>query len=178
LHSVEKEILNCFKEGDDRAMELLYDNYGDAFYGIALKIVSDEAIATDVLQDAFVKVWKKSANYDSSKGRLFTWVLSIVRNQAIDALRKTGRRGEIHGDMADVSISNEPSDSNNPDIAMDAKTMLSKLDSDKRSLIEHSYILGYSHPEIAEKFDLPLGTVKTRIRNAMKELREIFGNGR
>lgn len=178
MHSVEKEILDCFEKGDDRAMELLYDNYGDAFYGIALKIVGDEAIATDVLQDAFVKVWKKSSNYDSGKGRLFTWVLSIVRNQAIDALRKTGRRGEIHSDMADVSISNEPSDSSNPGVAMDVKTMLSKLDSDKRSLIEHSYILGYSHPEIAKKFDLPLGTVKTRIRNAMKELREIFGNGR
>ena len=178
MHKVEKEILDCFENGDERAMELLYDNYGDAFYGIAYKIVNDEGLATDVLQDAFVKVWKKCGNYDSSKGRLFTWVLSIVRNQAIDALRKSGRRNEIHGDMADVSISNEPSGKVDHDAAMDTKTMLSKLDTNKRKLIEHSYILGYSHPEIAEKFDMPLGTVKTRIRNAMKELRAIFGNGR
>jgi len=159
-------------------MELLYDNYGDTFYGIAFKIVNDEGLATDVLQDAFVKVWKKSANYNASKGRLFTWVLSIVRNQAIDALRKSGRRNEIQGDMANVSIANEPSESRNHDASMDTKTMLSKLDSEKRRLIEHSYILGYSHPEIAEKFNMPLGTVKTRIRNAVIELRDLFGNGR
>ena len=178
MHSVEKEILECFENGDDRAMELLYDNYGDTFYGIAHQILKDEALAVDVLQDAFVKVWKKSANYDPGKGRLFTWVLSIVRNQAIDALRKAGRRNEIQGDMADVSISNEPSGTVNHDVRMDVNTVLSKLEKDKRVLIEHSYILGYSHPEIAKKFDMPLGTVKTRIRNAMIELREIFENGR
>ena len=178
MHSVEKEILSCFEKGDDRAMALLYDNYGDTFYGIAFKIVNDEGLATDVLQDAFVKVWKKSRNYDSSKGRLFTWVLSIVRNQAIDALRKSGRRNEIQGDMADVSISNEPSSNVGHDVKMDVDTVLSGLEKEKRDLIEHSYILGFSHPDIAEKFNLPLGTVKTRIRNAMIELREIFGNGR
>lgn len=159
-------------------MALLYDHYADTLYGIAFKIVGSEEKAADVLQDAFVKIWKQSKSYDSSKGRLFTWVLSIVRNQAIDAVRKSGRRGEIQGDLADVSIENEPAKTSNKSTEMDLETVLSGLEDEQRTLIEHSYILGYSHPEIAEKFNLPLGTVKTRIRSAMIELRAIFGNGR
>ncbi len=174
---VEKEILRLFDEGNVKAMDLLYDHYADALYGVVLRMVGDEALASDVLQESFVKIWQNSRSYDSSKGRLFTWLLRIVKNKAIDSIRKTGRKSEIHSELKIVHKS-DALDSSDPALKHDLNTVLSNLDKDQRELIEHSYILGYSHPEIAEKFDLPLGTVKTRIRNAMKELRSIFGNGR
>ena len=174
---VEKEILRLFEEGNVKAMNLLYDHYSDALYGIVLRMVGDEALASDVLQESFVKIWQNSRSYDPSKGRLFTWLLRIVKNKAIDSIRKTGRKAEIQTELKIVH-KGDTSDSKDPTLQHDLNTVLSNLDKDQRNLIEHSYILGYSHPEIAEKFDLPLGTVKTRIRNAMQELRSIFGNGR
>lgn len=174
---VEKEILKLFAEGNVKAMDLLYDHYSDALYGVILRMVGDEAIAADVLQESFVKVWKNSRSYDPSKGRLFTWLMRIVKNKAIDSIRKTGRKAEIHSELRVVN-KEDSIESADPSVQHDLNTVLSRLDGEQRDLIEHSYILGYSHPEIAEKFDIPLGTVKTRIRNGMKELRLIFGNGR
>lgn len=173
---VEKEILRLFEEGNAKAMDLLYDNYSDALYGVILRMVESEAIASDVLQESFVKIWQNSRSYDPSKGRLFTWLVRIVKNKSIDAIRKTRRKEEIQSELKIVH-KNDRSDSSDPTLNNDLNTVLSNLDKDQRNLIEHAYILGYSHPEIAEKFDIPLGTVKTRIRNAMKELRSIFGNG-
>jgi RNA polymerase sigma-70 factor (ECF subfamily) len=174
---VEKEILRLFEEGNVKAMDILYDNYSDALFGVIFRMVGDEAIASDVLQESFVKIWQNSRSYDSAKGRLFTWLVRIVKNKSIDAIRKTGRKAEIHSELK-VVHKGDAVDTADPSIQHDLNTVLSSLDKDQRDLIEHSYILGYSHPEIAEKFDIPLGTVKTRIRNAMKELRSIFGNGR
>jgi RNA polymerase sigma-70 factor (ECF subfamily) len=173
---VEKEILRLFEEGNVKAMDLLYDHYSDALYGVVLRMVGDEALASDVLQESFVKIWQNSRAYDPEKGRLFTWLLRIAKNKAIDCIRKTGRKAEIQSELK-IVYKNDTSDSSDPTVKHDLNTVLSNLDKDQRNLIEHSYILGYSHPEIAEKFDIPLGTVKTRIRNAMKDLRSIFGNG-
>jgi RNA polymerase sigma-70 factor (ECF subfamily) len=175
LAPVEQEIIRRFEAGDVKAMDLVYTHYGDALYGVAMQMVKNEALAADILQEAFVKIWKNSKSYDPKKGRLFTWMLRIVRNKAIDAIRSSGRRDEIHSDLRIVS---KDGIEVNPALNHDLSTVLSNLDTEQRKLIEHAYILGYSHPEIAEKFKLPLGTVKTRIRNAMKELRSIFGNGR
>lgn len=177
MTSTEQQIIELFRKGDVRAMDLLYDHYGDNLYGIVNRITKDDALAQDVIQDAFIKIWKQSALYDSSKGRLFTWLLTIVRNQALDALRKIKRKNEIRGTAADVSLSVISAGNENLSIDHDVKTVLGSLDSHHRELLEHSYILGFSHPEIAEKFDIPLGTVKTRIRSAMQELRAVFGNG-
>ena len=165
------------KARDKAALSFLYDKYGAALYGSALRIIQDEEITREVVQDIFLKIWDKIEQYDAKKGRLFTWLLRIVKNKAIDSIRKTGRKVEIQSELRIVH-KNDAMDSSDPTLKHDLNTVLSNLDKDQRELIEHSYILGYSHPEIAEKFDIPLGTVKTRIRNAMKELRSIFGNGR
>lgn len=173
---IEKEILRLFKAGDVKAMDLLYDHYSDALYGVVFRMVGDDALASDILQESFVKIWQNSLSYDPAKGRLYTWMVRIVKNKAIDSLRKTGRTREIHSDLK-VVHKNDAQATDNPALNHDLNTVLSTLDSDLRDLIEHSYILGYSHPEIAKKFDMPLGTVKTRIRKAMKDLRSTFGNG-
>lgn len=174
---VEKEIVDRFAAGDVRAMDLLYDHYADTLFGVVMRMVNDEAQAQDIIQDAFVKIWKQSRTFDPTKGRLFTWLISIVRNQSIDAIRKNKRSGDIQRESSDVSIQMTVADNKDLSEEHDLRVVLSQLDHHHKELVEHSYILGYTHPEIAEKFGIPLGTVKTRIRNAMLELRTIFGNG-
>lgn len=173
----EDKITAMLAEGDVRAVELLYDHYADALYGVVFRMLKDEAKAQDVLQECFVKIWKNTSSYDRSKGRLFTWLINIVRNRAVDELRKQKRSGEIRGEATDVSLKTVAADGKAEGTEHDMNKVLQELDKHSRELVEHSYILGYTHPEIAEKFDIPLGTVKTRIRNAMKELRSIFSNG-
>ncbi len=175
--SIENQIVSMLSAGDVRAMDLLYDHYSDALYGVTLRIVGNEDQAKDVLQDAFIKIWKKSKSYDSSKGRLFTWLISIVRNQSIDAIRKNKREGKIYGQSNDVVLENKSADNIDLGLNHDIKKVLAQLDEHQKELLEHSYILGYTHPEIAEKLELPIGTVKTRIRSAMIELRTLFSNG-
>lgn len=177
ISPVETQIVSLFAAGDVKAMELLYDHYGDTLYGVIFRMVGDEAEAKDILQDAFVKIWKKSKMYDPSKGKLFTWLMSIVRNQAIDLIRKNKRAGKIHGDASDVVMEVTVADNADLSLNYDIQKVLAQLDDHQRELIEHSYIFGYTHPQIAEKFDMPLGTVKTRIRGAMQQLRTIFNNG-
>ncbi len=177
-YPIEKEIIALFAKADKKAMDLLYDHYADALYGIVSRMLPREESAHDVMQDSFVKIWKNCKEYDPSKGRLFTWLVRIVRNQAIDALRKENRNASIQGASADVIMEITPSDDRDLTVNFDLVTVLNELPLHERALIEHAYILGYTHPEIAEKFEIPLGTVKTRIRNAMIELRRIFGNGR
>ncbi len=176
LSPVESEITKLFKIGDVRAMELLYDHYSETLYGVVYRMVRNEPQAQDIIQDSFVKIWKQSDTYDASKGRLFTWLMRIVRNQAIDVIRKNNRSGQIYGEASDVSLSNATAENVEFGTDYDIKKVFDTLDRQHKELIEHSYILGFTHPEIAEKFDLPLGTVKTRIRSAMIELRAAFGN--
>jgi len=177
MSAVEKEIVELLRMGDVRAMELLYDHYADSLYGVVFRMIGDEAKSADLLQECFVKIWQNSKAYDPKKGRLFTWLMQIVRNRTIDEIRKEGRKKEIHAELRVVG-SNDRGDFSDPTSGHDLRKILSELDESQRELIEHSFILGYSHPEIAKKFDLPLGTVKTRIRNGMKKLQSIFGNGR
>jgi RNA polymerase sigma factor (sigma-70 family) len=174
---VEKRIIELFALGDANAMDLLYDHYADTLYGIVFRMIADEEQAQDVLQEAFVKIWQHSRGYDPMKGRLFTWLLSITRNVAIDAIRKNKRQGEIYGKATSVIMATTEAESIDVGTNHDISKVLGHLSASNRAIIEHSYILGYTHPEIAEKFNIPLGTVKTRIRNAMIELRSIFGHG-
>jgi RNA polymerase sigma-70 factor (ECF subfamily) len=173
---VEKEIIALFNAGDVKAMNLLYDHYADTLYGVVLRMVGDEAVASDILQESLIKIWKNSKSYNPDKGRLFTWLMQIVRSKAIDHIRSSGRRGEIHSELKIVSKGKDMV-KEDPSTRHDLEVALSGLEDGQRDLIEHSYIFGYSHPEIAEKFELPIGTVKTRIRNGMKALRGKFGNG-
>lgn len=176
--AIEDQIVSLFEAGDDRAMELLYDHYADTLYGVIFRMVGNEAQALDILQDALVKVWKNSSTYDPSKGKLFTWLMRIVRNQTIDFIRKQRRSGEIYGEATDVIIEVTPADTRDFGLNYDIGTVLDQLDDLHRDLIECSYIFGYTHPQIAKRFKMPLGTVKTKIRAAMIQLKNIFQDGR
>ena len=157
-------------------MAYLYDNYSSALNGIILKIVKREEIAEEVLQDAFLKFWDKISDYNKEKGKLFTWMLNITRNLAIDKIRskdfrKSGKTDDI---SVNVSISDRDySDRNNPE-NIGIKDLLDKLPEDQKQLIDLMYFQGYSQSEISEEFNIPLGTVKTRVRSAMQKLRGLF----
>ncbi len=154
-------------------MEDIYQNYGKALFGVAAGIVGERDRAMDVLQEALISIWQNAQKYNAQKGRLYTWMLNIVRNKAIDEHRKINRRLKIHTQVEDVTV-HERGYETNIDLIGFGK-QLDKLHPDKKKLIELSYIQGYSHSEISENLSLPLGTVKTRIRSAMKDLKDIFG---
>jgi RNA polymerase sigma factor (sigma-70 family) len=170
-------LVTALQEKDRKAFSYLYDNYSGALYGIVLKIVHDEDDANDVLQEAFVNIWKNIESYDSKKGgSLFTWMLNITRNKAIDRFRQKNRIAENQKGLAYVSISNEVA--NNTGINIDkigVNELVAKIKPEYKELIDLHYYKGLTHQEITELTNLPLGTVKTRIRSAMTELKQVFG---
>ncbi len=162
------------KEQDPKAIGELYDAYGGALYGVVLRMVRSPELAEQVLQDTFVKVWRSAGSYDATKGRLFTWLVNIARNTAIDALRSAQYR---HGQKTESleNIVHNPSGSPlNPDV-IGLREMVTQLDDKYRTLIELMYFQGYTQEEVAQATGIPIGTVKTRLRQAIRLLRRAFG---
>jgi RNA polymerase sigma factor (sigma-70 family) len=158
---------------DKSALEFLYDNYSGALYGVIFRVLKNEDIAEEVLQDVFLKIWDRFEQYDSTKGKLFTWMLNIARNQAIDKTRSK----EISKDQKTRGIENvvsriddrERVEQKIEDIGV--KDIIKNLPDDQQFVVEYLYFKGYSQSELAEEFNIPLGTVKTRLRLAMQSLR-------
>lgn len=165
-------MIDLLLQRDRKAFERLYDDYSSAIYGLVLKILRDEAMAEDALQDAFVRIWQKIHTYDVSKGRLFTWMLNLARNIAIDKLRaNTSRKAELTS-----SLQLQHMDSRGPSTTMQTDhigitEMVAALPPDQKMVIDLIYYLGYTQAEVAEEFGIPLGTVKSRVRLAMNHLR-------
>jgi RNA polymerase sigma factor (sigma-70 family) len=161
---------------DQSALDYLYDHYSGALYGVVFRILKKEETAEEVLQDIFLKVWDKIESYDPSKGKLFTWMINIARNQAIDKTRsKEASKGKKTDDI-DLLV-NKIDRQENTEMEVDAiglKEVLLKLSEDQRFIVTQLYLKGYTQSEVAEEFDIPLGTVKTRLRLAMIELRSIL----
>ena len=170
----EVELVKLLKEKDKPAFSYLYDNYSGALFGIVLKILNrDEETAQDVLQEAFIKIWKNMEFYDPSKGTLFTWMLNITRNTTIDKLRSLKRVSiqSIDNNVHMVDMQHHHS------IVIDkigVKEVIDTLKPEYKTLIDLAYYGGFTQQEIAEKLNMPLGTVKTRIRAALVEIRRIF----
>lgn len=172
-----EDIVMRVKNGDQAAFGRLYDRYVAAIYGIVLKIVRSEDVAEDVLQDTFVKIWKNIHSYNSAKGTVFTWMLNIARNTAIDRLRKMQNLNK-------AKIQKQGEHVNNPDrqrSTINTNTIglideVEKLSPEHRLMVEYIYFSGYTQQEVADELDMPLGTVKTRIRSAVGELRKVFAS--
>jgi len=173
LTYTEQELVTLLKNKDNKAFAYLYDHYSAALNTIILQIVMDAELANDVLQEVFVNIWRKIDQYDTTRGRLFTWMLNIARNSAIDILRSKGyqnsRKNQSIPDNVDTI---QASDVSLPGVdTIGLRKVLEKLKDEQRVLIELAYFKGYTHEEIAEMEKIPLGTVKTRIRNALIQLR-------
>ena len=155
-------------------MSVLYDMYSPTLYGVILQIVKVEETAEDVLQEAFVKIWNSFQSYDASKGRLFTWMINICRNLAIDKIRsKQHRVSQKTMDIPDAPRAAYGSDEFKPE-HIGLREITEKLNPVQKQIIDLMYFEGLTQSEIAEEFNIPLGTVKTRARSAIKTLGKLF----
>lgn len=158
------------KNRDVAALDYLYDHYSEALYGIIYRTTGHQEIAEETLHDVFLKVWEQIDQYNPSKGTLFTWMFRIARNKAIDARRsrdfRSSEKSESHEPYVDMFEARETMDT---DIGL--KKVLDELGNMCKKLIQLNFFMGYSHAEISKKESIPLGTVKTRLRNCLKSIK-------
>ena len=172
----ETQLIERLSTGSNEAYAELYDRYAAMLYGVTFRIVNDREDAENILQDIFVKVWNNIATYDASKGRLATWLLNIARNTAIDFTRSkvfSQRQRNQNLDNLVGSTAAQPSTIIDTD-TIGLRQIVARLAKNYREIIEWLYFDGYTQQEIADNFNMPLGTVKTRTRMALKELRTHF----
>ena len=169
----EQELIIALKAKDEKAFSYLYDHYSDSLYSIILQIVKRPETACDVLQEVFLNIWRKIESYDPIKGRLFTWMLNISRNASIDMLRsKNYLNSRKNQEITDTVYANDQATTQTNIDSIGLSKYLGKLRPEQRVLVELAYFKGYTHDEIAQIENIPIGTVKTRIRNALLQLRE------
>lgn len=172
----EQELVALLLQRNEQAFGYLYDNYSPALFGIINQIVPDKEMATDVLQDVFINIWKKISLYDPVKGRLFTWMLNIARNAAIDKIRSKPYQDSLKNQPLTENVNTKSGnyivDPKVNDIGL--KKVINRLKDEHRTLIDLSYFQGFTHEEISKLLDIPLGTVKTRIRTALTQLRTMI----
>lgn len=164
-------LIHQLKDKDERALSLLYDKYAGAIYSVIIKMVRDEGKAQNLLQDTFMTVWDKAENYDASKGRFYTWVFRIARNKTLNFLRKV--EPLIQTDDFSVYDSKEEA------ISIDAKYLelngaITTLEEHHKEAIELVYFKGLTHKEAHQQMDVPLGTFKSYVRQALKQLRKAY----
>lgn len=168
--------MTLLRRQDQQAFSYLYDNYAPALNGVIFRLVEDKALSEDILQEAFVKIWNNFSSYDPSKGRLFTWMMNLTRNLTIDTLRSKGykKQSKISGD--ENSVNNLADKNTGPEKfdAMGLRNQLGNLKADQREVINLAYFKGYTQDEIARETGIPIGTVKTRMRTAILELRKML----
>ena len=172
----EQELVALLQQRNDQSFGYLYDNYSGALLGIISAIVTDQETARDVLQEVFVNIWRKIESYDPAKERLFTWMINIARNAAVDKLRSRSYQDSLKNqsitENTDTNISGITTLPQIGDAGL--KKVLTKLKVEHRVLIDLSYFQGYTHDEISKLLNIPLGTVKTRIRSALIHLRTMI----
>ena len=169
----EAELLQGLQSHDQQAFSFLYDRYSKALFSIILPIIPQQELAEDVLQEVFVKIWQNIQSYDETKGRLYTWMLNIARNLSIDRTRSK----YFNNRSKTTELSENVYNVRQVEIRMDdvgLKKTLSNLPEENRRLLELAYFQGYTQEEISKILNIPLGTVKTRIRSTIIQLRKIL----
>ncbi|MFT3704594.1 MAG: sigma-70 family RNA polymerase sigma factor [Agriterribacter sp.] len=170
----EAELVLSLKQRSKDAFDYLYTQYSGALYSVILNIVTDRETGNDILQDVFVKIWRQLDQYDPSKGRLFTWMLNIARNASIDFTRgKQFKNSRQNTELTDHSAPLAEGISINPD-SIGIAGMVKKLPDEYSKLITLAYFKGYTQDEIAKQENIPLGTVKTRIRKGLTALKNML----
>jgi RNA polymerase sigma-70 factor (ECF subfamily) len=167
------EIIARIYSGDEGAMTLLYDRYSHVVYAIALRVLSDNSAAEDILQDVFMQLWRNPQAFNASRGSLAAWLAVIARNRAIDQLRK--KRPEV--EPAETVISMDPSLESTVErnqAIKKVRSVLADMPAEQRAALEMAFFEGLTHVQIAGKTGQPLGTVKTRIRSGLLAVRKAF----
>lgn len=158
------------------AVEALYDMYSASLFGVISRIINDTAVAEDVLQDTFVKIWNSFASYSTEKGRLFTWMVNIARNLAIDKIRSKDFKNQNKNQELENNVTFIDEQRNTvykPEL-LGIKELVETLKPEQKSILDLVYFKGYTHVEAADELGVPLGTIKTRLRMAIVQLRKHF----
>ena len=170
---IEKHIVALLAEKDDRAISLLYEHYGDTLYGVAYKVVKDEDLAQDIRQESFIKIWKKCDTYDATKAKLFTWLFRITRNTAIDKLRSINNKTDKEVQIDVSNVYKVGVESIKPDI-LDMQENLEKIELKYQIVLEALFFQGMTQQEASEELDIPLGTIKSRLKIGLRELGKLY----
>jgi RNA polymerase sigma-70 factor (ECF subfamily) len=172
----DEELMQLVAGGDARAFEAVYDRHGGAAFSLAYRMVGNRVIAEDITQEAFLSIWRSRVRYDRARGSVRTWVLGIVHHRGIDALRRNlvheRRRASAEGieerheapERTDVEVARR-------DEARTVRAAIDELPDQQRQAIELAYFGGFTHTQIAEMLELPIGTVKGRMRLGLDKLR-------
>ena len=169
----ETELTGLLQQRQQEAFSYLYDNYSASLYAVILNVVTDRDMASDVLQEVFVKIWKQIDSYDHTKGRLFTWMMNIARNAGIDMVRSRNyQKAQQNHELSENVLAAGGSTEKNTD-TIGLHKLVHALKEDYRVLVELSYFQGYTQEEISKMMDIPLGTVKTRLRAALIQLKKV-----
>jgi RNA polymerase sigma-70 factor, ECF subfamily len=173
----DEELMPLAQQGDADAFEILYDRHASSVFSLAFRIVGDRAAAEEISQIAFLSAWRTTGRFDRNRGSVRTWMLSIVRNRAIDALRRDQvhqRRRAPEPPEADELTAPERTDHEaaRREEARAVQGSLRELPSDQSRVIELAYYGGFTQSEIAELLEVPLGTVKSRMRRGLDGLRQ------
>ena len=176
----DEELMQLVHDGDVRAFEVVFDRHATAAFSLAYRMCGRRAAAEDIVQEAFLSLWRSTRAYDPARGSLRSWVLSVVHNRAIDALRRQGSRDSR--DVPDDGIAERLSAPDRTDAeaerredARRVRAALDELPPDQRRVIELAYFGGFTHSQIAEMLDLPPGTVKGRMRLGLTKMRYVLG---
>ncbi len=176
----DRALLRAVAAGNKEALRQLYTRHSAVLFALALKVLTDRTEAEDVLQEAFVQIWKTAGSYDEGRGKPLGWLIMLTRSRAIDRLRSRKTRGRVTDtlakDASQAGDSTTPADEAQASEAQRAiRQALKSLPSEQRIPIELAYFGGLTQFEIAQQLSQPLGTVKTRMRNGMMRLREQLG---
>ena len=171
----DEDLISLVGDGDAEAFALLYDRHSRAAYSLAYRLMNGRQAAEDLLQDSFIKVWRSAVGYRVGRGSVRTWILSIVRNRAVDQFRSEASRRRTRDEVEASTPTSYPSEAfaetwrNTQQEQM--REALKMLPQEQLRILELAYFSGYTHVEIAERLSLPLGTVKGRMRLGLEKLR-------
>lgn len=172
----EAELIAAIRQRQKLGSEALYDMYSASLFGIIFRLVQDQELAEDLLQDVFVKIWNSFDSYDETKGRLFTWMVNLARNLSVDKLRSKDFRNQSKNQDIEnsvIAIDEQLNTTLNPE-TLGVREMVAKLRPEAQAVLDLIYFKGYTHVEASEELGIPLGTVKTRLRLAIMSLRKLF----
>jgi len=176
--SAYKEVCQQLMGKNPKSIQIIYDNYGDALYGIILRIVKNESDAAEVLQDTFVKIWENAHTYNPAAGRLFTWMSRIARNNSINKRNsKSSRMNQMIQSDENLVYLDDSARAATHQETSDLKGMLTKIDDKYSSVIHKLYFEGYTQKELSDELEIPLGTVKSRVKIGLRELRKFYDFG-
>jgi len=170
----EEFLYSGLRSKSKKAFEYLYDNYSPALFGVIYNILQNEEASNDALQEVFVKIWNNFDSYDPERSRLYTWMMNIARNHAIDKLRSKAMKGdrELKNDKEFVKAASGTATTFVDGIGV--HKLVDDLEKEQKEVINLLYFQGFTQSEAAEELNIPLGTVKSRVRLAMNKLRKHF----